>query len=140
MLEEMPSDQPARWLGLPVIATAARLLCRELTLQNEYLQLENKILKSKVYGRIQLNDDERRSLVYAALAMGRKLMEAVVNIVKPATILAWQRRLEKQKWDYSERRKRKPGRPRTPGNIEALICRIARDNNWVSLRKSPSSL
>jgi transposase len=130
MSQKIPSDQPARWLGLPVIATVARLLHRELTLQNEYLRLENKILKSKLERRIQFNDEERRSLVDSALAMGRKLMEAVVNIVKPATILAWQRRLEKQKWDYSERRKRKPGRPRTPGNIEALICQMARENDW----------
>ena len=40
------------WAGLPVIATVARLLCRELTLQNEYLLAENKILKSKIKGRI----------------------------------------------------------------------------------------
>jgi len=42
---ETPSNQPAEWLSLPVIATIAWLLCRELTLQNEYLRLENKILK-----------------------------------------------------------------------------------------------
>ncbi len=66
----------------------------------------------------------------AALAMGKKLMETVVNIVKPTTIPAWQRRLEKTKWDYSQRRKRKPGRPRTPGNVEELICKIARKNFW----------
>jgi transposase InsO family protein len=64
------------------------------------------------------------------MAMGRKLMETVVNIVKPTTILAWQRRLEKAKWDYSQRRKRKPGRPRIPGNVEELICKIARENVW----------
>jgi len=125
---ETPSNQPAEWLSLPVIATIARLLCRELTLQNEYLRLENKILKSKLPGRIRFTDHERRSLVDAALAMGRKLMETVVNIVKPTTILAWQRRLEKAKWDYSQRRKRKPGRLRTPGNVEELICQIAREN------------
>ena len=28
-------------------------------------------------------------------------MEAAVKIVRPATILAWQRRLEKEKWDCS---------------------------------------
>ena len=28
------------WAGLPPIATVARLLCRELTLQNEYLRVE----------------------------------------------------------------------------------------------------
>jgi len=127
---ETPSNQLAEWLSLPVIATIARLLCRELTLQNEYLRLENKILKSKIAGRICFTDDERRSLVDAALVMGRKLMEFVVNIVKPATILAWQRRLEKEKWDYSEKRKRRPGRPRTPASVEALICQLARENIW----------
>jgi len=91
MSTQMPSDQPTKWLGLPLIATIARLLCQELTLQNEYLRLENKILKSKIKGRIRFTDDERRSLVDAPLAMGRKLMESVVNIVKPATLLAWQR-------------------------------------------------
>jgi len=38
------------WAGLPVIATVARLLCRELTLQNEYLRLENRILNEKASG------------------------------------------------------------------------------------------
>jgi hypothetical protein len=42
------SEVPAKWLGLPVIATVARVLCRELTLQNEYLRLENKIVKAKI--------------------------------------------------------------------------------------------
>jgi len=80
---EIPSDQSAKWLSLPIVATISRLLCQELTLQNEYLCLENKVLRSKIKGRIQFTDDERRSLVDAALAMGRKLMESVVNIVKP---------------------------------------------------------
>lgn len=41
------------WPGLPVIATVARLLCRGLTLQNEYVRLENRILKEKVSGRVR---------------------------------------------------------------------------------------
>jgi putative transposase len=118
------------WAGLPVIATVARLLCRELTLQNEYLQLENRTLKSKVPGRLRFTDEERRSLSEAALAMGRSLMKDVLSIVKPETILAWQRRLERRKWDYSQRRSRGPGRPRTPEDIEALVCRLARENVW----------
>jgi putative transposase len=118
------------WAGLPVIATVARLLCRELTLQNEHLRLESRILKEKVSGRIQFTDEERRSLAEAALAMGRSLIKEVVSVVKPETILAWQRRLERRKWDYSARRTRGPGRPRTPGEIEALVCRLARENTW----------
>jgi len=123
-------ERGANWAGLPVIATVARLLCRELTLQNEYLRLENRILKEKGSGRIRFTDEERRSLTEAALAMGRSLMKEVVSIVKPETILAWQRRLERRKWDYSARRRRGPGRPRTPADIEALVCRLARENAW----------
>jgi hypothetical protein len=72
--------------------------------------------------RVRFTDQERRSLSEAALALGRSLMREVVSIVKPETILAWQRRLEQRKWDYSARRTAKPGRPRTPDDIEALIC------------------
>ena len=62
--------------------------------------------------------------------MGRSLMKEVVGIVKPETIPAWQRRLERRKWDYSARHRRGPGRPRTPREIEALVCRLARENAW----------
>ena len=85
------------WVHLPVIATVAQLLCRELTLQNEYLLLEHRTLKSKIAGRLRFTDEERRSLSEAALATGRSLMKEVVSIVKPETILAWQRPLERRK-------------------------------------------
>ena len=127
---ENTAERGLDWAGLPVLATVARLLCRELTLQNEYLRLENRVLKEKVSGRIRFTDEERRSLMEAALAMGRSLMKEVVSIVKPETILAWQRRLEQKKWDCSERRQRGPGRPRTPEHLAALVCRLARENLW----------
>lgn len=97
-MENISNENPSnKWLSVPFIATVTRLLCRELTLQNEYLRQENKIFKSKIKRRIVFTDDERRTLVDAALAMGRDLIEQVVTIVKPKTILAWQRKLEKQK-------------------------------------------
>lgn len=105
-MENTANQKPAnKWLSIPIIATVTRLLCSELTLQNEYLRRENKILKSKIKKRISFTDDERRTLVEAAMAMGSEMMEQVVTIVKPKTILAWQRQLEKRKWDYSDRRK-----------------------------------
>jgi len=119
-----------KWLSIPIIATITRLLCRELTLQNEYLLRENEIFKSKITNRINFTDEERRALVESALAMGRDLMEKVVRIVQPKTILAWQRRLEKQKWDYSDRRKNNPGRPKISLDIEQIVCRMARENEW----------
>ena len=131
MPEEAPSSpHSVDWMGHPVNATVVRHLCREVTLQNEYLRAENRILKSRVQGRIRFSEEERRSLTDVALALGGKLMREVVSIVKPETILAWQRRLEEQKWDYSGRRKQKPGRPRTQENTEKLVCDMARDNTW----------
>ena len=130
-MENTVSEKSAnKWLSVPIIATLTRLLCRELTLQNEYIRQENKLLKSKIKKRIVFTDDERRTLVEAAMAMGRDLMEQVVTIVKPKTILAWQRKLEKQKWDYSDRRRNNPGRPRIAHDIEQLVCRMARENVW----------
>ena len=46
-----------------MIATVARLLCRELTLQNEYLPLENQVLKEEVSRRVRFTDEERRPLM-----------------------------------------------------------------------------
>ena len=130
-MENTPSDKPmSKWLSVPLIATITRLLCRELTLQNEYLSRENKIYKSKIEKRINFTDDERRILVDAALAMGRDLMEQVVTIVQPKTILAWQKKLENEKWDYSDRRRNNPGRPRIALDIEAIVCKMARENEW----------
>lgn len=130
-MDNIPNENASgKWLNVPLIATVTRLLCRELTLQNEYLRQENKILKSKIKTRISFNNDERRTLVDAAMAMGKDLMEQVVTIVQPKTILAWQRRLEKHKWDYSDRRKNNPGRPRIALDIEALVCQMARENEW----------
>lgn len=73
-------------MSLPIITTITRLLCRELTLQNEYLKTENKILKSKFKNRLVFCDDEPLALVEAALALGKDLIEDVVSYRKPETI------------------------------------------------------
>ncbi len=78
-----------KWLSIPIIATITRLLCRELTLQNEYLLRENEIFKSKITKRINFTDEERRALVESALAIGRDLVDiSAVNTFR-GTILFW---------------------------------------------------
>ena len=90
MITEDTLTSPKSWINIPVIGLVARILCRELVLQNEYLKTENRILKSKVSKRLSFTDDERRTLVDAAIALGKKLMYDIVSIVRPETILAWQ--------------------------------------------------
>ena len=76
----------------------ARVLCREQTLEAEYLRVQYEVVRSKVPGRIRFTDEERRRLVDAALAMGRKAMRSVATIVKPETILAWHLILFGMQW------------------------------------------
>ncbi len=59
--------------------------------------------------------------------MGNTANQKAANKWLSVPIIA---RLEKQKWDYSDRRKNNPGRPRISLDIEQIVCRMARENEW----------
>src|SRR5215813_2198455 len=63
---------------------------------------------------------------------------AVATIVTPETLLRWHRKLIAQKYDGS--RNRHPGRPRTPGEIEALVVRMAEENRDWGYRRIQGAL
>ena len=96
----------------------------------DYLREENRILREQLGGRrLRLNDNQRRRLAGKAKRLGRKMLAAFATIVTPETLLAWHRKLIAQKYDGSSRRG--PGRPRTPGKIEALVVEMATENrDW----------
>ena len=98
----------------------------------DYLRTENQVLREKLgKKRILLNDDQRRRLAVKGKILGRKMLEEVGTLFTPDTILRWYRRLVAKKWDYSERRKNKPGRPRVRQIIVDLVLRFARENpSW----------
>jgi hypothetical protein len=57
-----------------------------------------------------------------------KAMGEILRIVKPATLFSWHQPLVRLKWTY---RQRNPGgRPRTEREIERLVVRLARENDW----------
>ena len=95
----------------------------------EYLITENQILKEKLgKKRILLNDDQRRRLAVKGKVLGRKLPGKVASIVSPNTILRWHRQLVAQKWNYSDRRKKRRGRPPVSEEVTQLVLRLARAN------------
>ena len=98
----------------------------------EFQRTEIDVLKEKLgKKRIILNDDQRRRLAVKAKVLGRKVLQEVGSLFTPDTILRWHRELVAQKWDYSDRRKKKPGRPPTPEDITQLVLQIARENpSW----------
>ena len=66
---------------------------KELLVRNEYLAAENRILRAKIKGRLQLLDGEKRTLAEIAHRLGRKALAEVAVAAKPDTILRWFRKL-----------------------------------------------
>ena len=97
-----------------------------------YLLTENRVLKEK-FGkkRILLDDDQRRRLAVKGKVLGRKRLEEVGPLFTPDTILRWHRMRVAKKWDYSDRRRKTPGRPTLSDEIRLLVVRMARENpSW----------
>ena len=113
------------WKQLLAHVTGA--IDEELRFRNEYLVTENQIFRSKIAGRIVFKDEERRELAAIGKQLGRKALEAIATIVKPATILRWHADLIARKFDGSLYR-RPPGRPPVSTEVEKLILRFAREN------------
>src|SRR5262245_10576065 len=103
---------------------------QELLLRNEYLETENRILRTQLTGRLRLSDGERKVLAEIGQKLGKKALEEVASIVKPDTILAWHRKLIAQKFDGSQQRQAL-GRPPVDAELEGLVVRMAQENrSW----------
>ena len=100
--------------------------------QQEIIEFQNteiiSLMQSQGKKRVLLTDDQRRLLAVKGKALGRKTLRELTTIVTPDTILRWHRQLVAQKWDYSDRRKKQPGRPRIRQIIVDLILRFAKEN------------
>ena len=86
------------------------------------------LLEAQGKKRVLLNDDQRRLLAVKGKVLGRKALSELTTIVTPDTILRWHRKLVAQKWDHSDRRKKKPGRPPVSEEVTQLVLRMAREN------------
>jgi len=103
---------------------------QELLLRNEYLVVENRILRAKIKGRLLLLDSEKATLAEIAKRLGRKALADVAAAAKPDTLLRWYRELIGKKFDGSRFRK-SVGRPLVNKEVERLVVRMARENrSW----------
>ncbi|HUV12073.1 MAG TPA: hypothetical protein VMY18_00450 [Acidobacteriota bacterium] len=66
----------------------------------DYLRTENQILREKLgKRRILLNDDQRRRLAVKAKVLSRRVLEQLISVATPDTLLRWHRELIARKWD-----------------------------------------
>ena len=54
-------------------------------------------------------------------------LRSVIRIVQPQTVIKWHRLIAKRKWTQHNA---KGGRPRIDPELEQLVLRLARENNW----------
>jgi transposase InsO family protein len=95
----------------------------------EYLRTENAVLKEKLgKKRILLTDDQRRRLAVKGKLLGRKQLEQFGTLFSPDTILRWHRQLVANKWNYSDRKEKRTGRPRIRQVIVDLTVKFAKEN------------
>jgi hypothetical protein len=95
----------------------------------DFLLTEVQVLK-ETHGqrRILLSDDQRRRLAVKGKVLGRNALQEIANLFTPDTILRWHRQLVAAKWNYSDRRRKKPGRPPMSDEVAQLIRQTAREN------------
>jgi hypothetical protein len=84
-----------------ILAYVTGVVDQELLARNEYLATENRILKARLKGRLQLSDIERATLGEIGHRLGRKVLAEVANVARPDTILAWYRKMLARKFDGS---------------------------------------
>jgi transposase InsO family protein len=97
----------------------------------DFMYAENRTWR-ELHGdkRPRLNDHQRRRLARAGGALDKDLLGKFATLVQPETILKWYRRLKKNKWDYSHRKKGNVGRPRVSEDTETLVLRLADETTW----------
>src|SRR5436309_11083361 len=121
-----------------VIAIAGWMNQRQLEVI-EYLREENRVLREQLGDhRLRFNDDQRRRLAVKAKELGRKILAEIATVVTPETLLAWHRKLIGHKYDGSGQRR--PGRPRTRQDLEALVVRMAEENRDWGYRRIQGAL
>jgi putative transposase len=99
---------------------------RELARLVQYLKAENRILRDKLPERITVTAQERQRLLKYGKPLGKAIRD-VITIVSPRTFARW---LNDETPRVKHAKRSRPGRPRTPDDIRALVLRLARENAW----------
>lgn len=113
-----------------LLESAKELLNAHLWLRNEYLMVENRILRNHIGGRVKLTDSERKELAEIGAKLGKKALAEIATVAQLEPILAWNRKFANRPTNTSERSKF-VGRPRVDQEIEGWVFRMARENrSW----------
>ena len=100
-----------------------------LTLRHQLAVLQRQI------DRPHVTPADRAFLTALLHRLPRPKLRQLHLIVSPDTIQRWHRNLVRRRHGEASRRRRRPGRPPTSRSIQALILRLARENNSWGYRR-----
>ena len=99
-----------------------------ILVENAILKKENEILKRKKKGRLKFRYFDK--LFYAVICKLSERTKGFITLIKPETILHWQRNLIKRFWIFPSYKTRS-GRPPVPAWIKNLILEMKNRNmHW----------
>lgn len=106
-----------------------RRMQKKLDDTQEEVRILNEILAATTgQRRVVFSDKQRRRLAVKGKELTPEERRECCELVTPATILAWFRKLVARKYDGSKSRRRGPGRPRKADEIRELVIDIAGAN------------
>ncbi|MCM2374673.1 integrase core domain-containing protein [Aporhodopirellula aestuarii] len=114
----------------PLLTLLASLTRQELAQQIRYLKAENEILRSKLPGRVTLDNRERNTLVKHGKKLGGKIKD-VMTIVSYSTFRRWVRKMEDDtRAPAKKSAKRGTGRPKIEEDVRETILRIRKETGF----------
>jgi transposase len=96
----------------------------------DYVEEERRVLREQLEAatggrKVSFSASQRRRLAEAGKLLSPDERRKCCLIVRPATLLAWFRRLAARKYDSSDARR---GRPRKPKDVRKLVVEMALEN------------
>jgi putative transposase len=108
----------------PLLLLLAKAVHGQLIRENEFLKVENGVLRSKLKTKVVVTPEDRARLVRFGRELGPAIRN-VITIVKPETFRRWIRAAGAAAADAIGM---KTGRKPKPENVKALVIRIADEN------------
>jgi len=126
------------WKVFIVLLTLLVRVIRPACKSRDELMLENLALRQQVTAlrlgrhRAKLHDADR--VFWVALRKTWANWASWLLIVKPETVVDWQRRRFRRHWTRISQQGRRPGRPAVGAEIRDLIRQMVRENHWGAPR------
>jgi hypothetical protein len=124
-------------LLIKLVFYSSAKLSNDLILENMLLRKENEILKRQIKKRIKFKFFDR--IFYAMLYTLRNAIKEKVILIKPETVLRWQRYLIKSFWTFPSF-KSKVGRSVTPATIKNIILDMKNNNLYWGYKRIQGEL